>query len=119
VRANVTVVTAKDLGAIVAGNPLTRVATDPSRLLVAFCGQRADLARLAPLLAQNWAPDALAVGAQAAYMWCAEGILASRLAEAAGRALGDRATTRNWATVMKLLALAAPGPAGAGRREAG
>ncbi len=109
VTANVMVVTAKDLGAIVDANPLTRIATDPSRLLVAFCGRRADLAHYAPLAAQDWTPEALAVGPLAAYMWCAGGILASRLAEAAGRALGDRVTTRNWSTVMKLHALATPG----------
>ncbi len=118
VTANVTVVTAAELNAVVAGNPLTEIATDPSRLLVAFCGQPADLALYGPLQAQDWTPDALAVGSQAAYLWCAGGILASRLAEAAGRALGDRATTRNWATVMKLQVLATPPRDVAGRREA-
>jgi uncharacterized protein (DUF1697 family) len=110
VTANVVVVTAKDLAAALAENPLGAVATDPSRLLVAFCGKHADLARWAPLLAQDWAPEALAVGPHAAYMWCEGGIHTSRLALAAGRALGDRMTARNWTTVQKLLALAAPGP---------
>jgi len=41
-----------------------------------------------------------------AYLWCPEGLLAGRLPEAVGRVLGDAATTRNWATVTKLHALA-------------
>jgi len=40
-----------------------------------------------------------------AYLWCAEGILKSRVAEAVGRVLGDAATARNWATMTRLLAL--------------
>jgi len=48
----------------------------------------------------------LAVGARVAYLWCADGLLASRLAVAVGRALGDAATSRNWATMVKLHALA-------------
>ena len=32
----------------------------------------------------------------------------SHVAQAVGRALGDAVTTRNWTTVTKLLALAAP-----------
>ena len=48
----------------------------------------------------------LAVGTRVAYLWCAEGILAGRLAEAVNRALGDGVTTRNWATIMKLHGLA-------------
>jgi len=62
------------------------------------------------LAGQDWAPEVLAVGARVAYLWCPAGVLASRLPEAIGRALGDAVTTRNWATVLKLHALAAAGP---------
>ena len=41
--------------------------------------------------------------------WCASGLLESPLAQAVGRALGDGATSRNWATITKLEALAASG----------
>lgn len=108
VQADVTVVSGKELAAVVAECPFAATATDPSRLLVAFCAQRADLGRYAPLATEAWSPDALAVGAHAAYLWCAGGILESRLATAAAKALGDRVTTRNWTTVMKLRDLAAP-----------
>ena len=105
VSARVTVLTAAELKAAVAKNPLREVADNPSRLLVAVLREPADRTRLAALRRQDWTPDKLAVGARVAYLWCAEGILASRLADAVGRALGDAVTSRNWATMTKLQAL--------------
>jgi uncharacterized protein (DUF1697 family) len=105
VPARVTVLTAAELAAAVAENPLLEIAREPSRLLVAVLADPVDRRRLAPLLAEDWSPEALALGARVAYLWCPEGVLASRLAEAVGRALGDAVTTRNWATLTKLEAL--------------
>ena len=107
VAARVTVLTAAELAAAVAENPLLEVADNPSRLLIAVLANPVDGRRLEPLVRQDWAPEALAIGARVAYLWCPEGILASRLAEAVGRALGDAVTSRNWATMNKLHALAA------------
>jgi uncharacterized protein (DUF1697 family) len=84
---------------------LLEVADDPSRLLVAVLRNPADRPKLQPLLKQNWAAEVLAIGTRVAYLWCPEGILASRLAEAVSRVLGDAVTARNWATVLKLHAL--------------
>jgi uncharacterized protein (DUF1697 family) len=106
VAARVTVLTAAELATVVADNPLLAVADNPSRLMVAVLANPRDRALLEPLLAQDWAPEALALGARVAYLWCPEGVIASRLSEAVGRALGDAVTTRNWATVTKLHALA-------------
>jgi uncharacterized protein (DUF1697 family) len=106
VAAGVFVLDAAELAAIVAANPLARVAHDPARLLLAVTSAPALHARFAPLAAQDWTPDALAVGQRVAYLWCADGLIASRLMQAAQRALGDGMTTRNWATMTKLLALA-------------
>jgi uncharacterized protein (DUF1697 family) len=111
--ASVVVVTVAELNAIVAANPLLEVATDPSRHLVAFVSEHADLAKAAELLAGSWAPEAIALGADAAYLWCARGIIASRILHAFGRLTGDAATTRNWATVLKVQALARGSPEGA------
>jgi uncharacterized protein (DUF1697 family) len=86
------------------------LAHDPSRLLVAVLGHPADRARLVPLAREDWSPEALGLGKRVAYLWCADGILASRLAEAVGRALGDAVTSRNWATMTKLLALVRGAP---------
>jgi uncharacterized protein (DUF1697 family) len=106
VSSRVTVLSAADVAAAVTECPLLEAAADPSRLLVAFLRDPADRAKVEPLLKQNWAPEALAVGRRVAYLWCPDGMLDGRLAEAVGRALGDGVTTRNWATVQKLHALA-------------
>ena len=105
VTANVIGVTEEKLRAVIAGNPLAKIASDPSRYLVGFVEDAGELKRLEPLLTENWAPDALAVGNGAVYLWCAQGIRDSKLAKAVGRALGETVTMRNWATVLKLQAL--------------
>jgi uncharacterized protein (DUF1697 family) len=61
---------------------------------------------LHPLLKQSWLPDELAIGPQAAYLWCATGLLDSKLSREFARKCGETATTRNWATVLKLQAAA-------------
>lgn len=98
--------TAQDLERIVAENPLPQAAQDPSKFLVAFAAAGSALDQARPLLAESWAPEALAVGSRVAYLWCADGIIESRLLPAFGRATADAATTRNWATVLKLQAAA-------------
>jgi len=110
VSARVVVLTAEELAAAVADNPLLEIASDPSRLLVSVLGNPADRSRLAPLTKRDWSPDALAVGSRVAYLWCSQGILASPLAETVGRVLGDGATARNWATITKLHEIARAQP---------
>jgi uncharacterized protein (DUF1697 family) len=101
----VIVLTASELAAAAAANPLRAIASNPSRLVFAAPADPKDLARLKPLLARDWSPEALAVGPRAAYFWCPGGFADSPIAEAVRRALGDSVTMRNWATVDKLLAL--------------
>jgi uncharacterized protein (DUF1697 family) len=103
--ARVFVLTAKELAAIVVENPLQKIATDPTRLFVAVLAKPEDRARLKPLAQQDWAPDVLATGKRAAYLWCPHGMMDSRLATSATRALGDAVTIRNLATINKLHAL--------------
>src|SRR5205085_1030992 len=107
VPARVTVLTAAELAAAVADNPLRDVAADPARFLVALPIDPADRGKVKPLLKEDWAPEALALGARVAYLWCTDGILESRLLGAVGRALGGAVTTRNWTTLTKLHALTA------------
>jgi uncharacterized protein (DUF1697 family) len=109
VATRVTVLTVAELAELVRKNPLKNVAVDPSRLLVGVLATPADRGRLLPLASEDWAPDVLAIGARGFYLWCAGGILASRLVERIGRLLGDAATTRNWNTITKLQALAGKG----------
>jgi uncharacterized protein (DUF1697 family) len=109
VSVRVTVIEGKELDAIVAGNPLLDVAVDPTRLLVGILNSTKDRERLKPLIEKDWAPESLAIGKQAAYLWCPNGILESNLAKAVGKALGDSVTSRNWATILKLHAMAGSG----------
>jgi len=100
--ASVTVVTAADLAAIIRENPLLHLAVDPSKHLVAFVAHPRSLVPLRSLTEESWAPDALAIGSRAAYLWCAAGVLDSKLSQIFARRAGDTVTTRNWATVLKL-----------------
>lgn len=99
----VIVIAAADLAAIIQANPLRRVAADPARHLVAFASGPGALARMRPLAQEAWAPEALAIGSKAAYLWCPTGILDSRLLKAFSRLAGESVTTRNWTTVLRLM----------------
>jgi uncharacterized protein (DUF1697 family) len=103
----VVVLGAQALRAAVAGNPLQVDASQHSRLLVAFAQEPAALAGLAGLEALVRPPECFAVGAHAAYLHCAGGILESRAGSALLGKAGQALTTRNWATVLKLAALVA------------
>jgi uncharacterized protein (DUF1697 family) len=105
VTSRVTILTAAELDAIVAGNPLLKVATNPSRLMVSVVNSAADMNRLQPLLKREWGADRMGVGPRVAYLWCPDSILDSELAIAVAKALGDGVTSRNWATITKLHAL--------------
>ena len=63
------------------------------------------MAQVRPLLKERWKPEAIALGKRVAYLWCAEGIVDSRVWAAVNRAVGDGGTARNGATMTKLLAL--------------
>jgi len=104
--ARVIVLTAKELAAALAKNPLSKVADNPSRLLIALLGEAADRRKLMPLAKQDWGKEVLAVGKQVAYLWCADGINTSKLFESIQRTLANEVTTRNATTMQKLLALA-------------
>ncbi len=101
----VTVITADDVAEIVAQNSVLDIATDHSRLFVSVLNKPADRVLLEPLLTQDWSPEVLMLGTRAAYLWCPEGILASKVSEAMGKVMRDAVTSRNWATILKLQAL--------------
>jgi uncharacterized protein (DUF1697 family) len=107
----VIVKSARDIAAAVAGNTLATSAKDASRLLVAFTDGSKQLEALKPMSQDAWAPEELHVGKHAAYLWCADGILESKLAVALLKRLATSGTTRNWATVLKIHALLSPGDA--------
>ena len=115
VESRVTILTGAELASAVAKNPLAKLARNPSRMMVAVPRRPADRASLLPLGRRDWSPEAFALGARVAYLWCPEGIIESPLAQAVGRAMGDAVTTRNWATMTKLHDLAAAASGGRGR----
>jgi uncharacterized protein (DUF1697 family) len=100
----VIVITAQELHTAIADNPFPEACANPSQFLLAFVADAAALNKATPLLAQTWEPDALALADKTAYIWCAGGILESKLVQAFTRATGATITTRNWATVLKLQA---------------
>jgi uncharacterized protein (DUF1697 family) len=102
----VVVKSAQELGAIVAGNPLRFTAADHSRLLAVFVQDSGQLASLRGLDSLAVPPEQFKVGSQGAYLLCASGLLESRAAAALLGKAGRTVTTRNWATVLKLHALA-------------
>lgn len=104
VSTRVTVLTGKEVAAAVRKNPLGPVA-DPARLLVLAFPDPKALARLKPLAKESWEPEVLALGSRVAYLWCADGIVESRLWSVASKSLGHECTARNLTTMTKLLAL--------------
>jgi uncharacterized protein (DUF1697 family) len=76
---------------------------DPSRLLVAFSQDSNTLADLSPIAALITPPEHIQIGNHAAYLYCANGILESKAASALLGKIGRNVTTRNWATVSKIV----------------
>ena len=103
--AAVVVIKGSDLEAVISGNLLPDAVAEPSKFLVAFAAAAATLEKAKPLLKEGWDPERLGLGKQAAYLWCPNGILESKLLKEFARATADAITTRNWATVLKLQAV--------------
>lgn len=100
-----------EMGAVVLRNPLAGVATNPRRHLVTFLAETprqslaADLAKLAT-------EEKFAIEGREIYSWHPEGIGRAPLWERLGsKSIGVAATSRNWATVTALAAMANGTPA--------
>lgn len=106
----VIVKSAVEMAAIARQNTLAVEVVEPadaSRLIVVFTNDAASLQGLAALAALVQPPERFQLGEQAAYLWCANGILDSAAAKALLGKSGRAATTRNWATVQKICAVMA------------
>lgn len=101
----VTVLTADEINEIVSNNPFGEIAKDPSRLIIAVFRYPENREQIVSLQQQSWTPEALAVGARAAYLWCPDGVLASRIVASFNQRLGDNVTSRNWSTFLKIYAI--------------
>lgn len=107
-KVSVVVKSSDDLAAAVAGNPIAVAEADHSKFLVAFTNDASALQALDGLQAVIEPPERLVVGREAAYLYCARGILDSQAGKALLGKVGQSVTTRNWATTLKLLALCGP-----------
>jgi uncharacterized protein (DUF1697 family) len=100
------VLSAEQLELVYAGNPFGAEASDPSRFFAGFLYDPADVATLRDVLRRSWKPERVATGPGVVYVWCPNGLSQSVVYEVIAKALGDGITTRNWATVTKILAMA-------------
>jgi uncharacterized protein (DUF1697 family) len=107
VAARVLVRSAAELERAIAGNPLADLATDPARMLVTFLSQAPEGEAAEGLVAADFEPDVFAFGEREVYVWCPEGLNATKLSNAFWeKRLGVVATGRNWRTVTRMLELA-------------
>jgi uncharacterized protein (DUF1697 family) len=98
-----------ELAAIVAENSIKADVTLHPRLLAIFAQDAKALSGLAVIAPLVEPPEQLVVGTHAAYLLCANGILESKAGAALLGKAGRFATTRNWATTLKLFAAANDG----------
>jgi uncharacterized protein (DUF1697 family) len=98
----VVVKTATEFATVVAEQSIQAPTEQHSRLLVAFAQDKRNIGDLAALSHLLRPSERLILGSEAAYLWCADGILESSAANALLGKAGRAFTTRNWATVLKL-----------------
>lgn len=102
----VIVKSAQELDTIASGNPWANTMIDSSRLLVAFAQDNTQLAGLDAIRKLVATPEEFVIGRHAAYLHCVSGILKSKAGNCLLGKAGQTVSTRNWATVLKLQALA-------------
>jgi uncharacterized protein (DUF1697 family) len=95
--------TRDELLAVLAGDPLGSVATDPSRYVVSFSAAPVPAEVRDRLAAVDPGDDVFTVDGRELYLWCPHGQLQSPLSAALAKLKGGPVgTARNWATVRKL-----------------
>lgn len=102
----VIVKSAAQWSAIVNNNPNVPDEGEQSRSFVALAPDEATLQGLESLAPLAQASERFVITREAAYLHCPDGVLQSKLGAALLGKLGRAITTRNWATVLKLAALA-------------
>jgi uncharacterized protein (DUF1697 family) len=106
VKTRVIVKSAAELSEIVDASPMSPPDAEHSTYLVAFAAEADHLLALAPLQDLARAPERFVVTRVAAFLHCPSGLLQSRVGKALLGDAGKRITTRTWATVQRLHALA-------------
>jgi uncharacterized protein (DUF1697 family) len=99
--------TRDELARVVKRNPLGKVAVDPKRYQVSFLSAKLAAKVVRELEAAAAESEEVVVIGREVYAWHPKTIARSRLwTKLAGKSLGVAATSRNWATVEALLAMA-------------
>lgn len=97
---------AEELARVMHTNPLSKVATNPRRYLVTFLSKELPARLLDDLQSVSQAEPFAVIGREI-YSWHPDGIGRTPLWERlASNRLGIAATSRNWTTVTRLLAMA-------------
>lgn len=110
-RVDTTLRTLPELVAVRDGNPFDRKATDPARLCVTFLSRAPTSAESAPLRSRSFEPERVRIAGREIYSWHPDGQGKSPLAAAIAKLPFDgTVTTRNWNTLMKLIAMLEAGP---------
>jgi len=94
--------TAGEMQTIVANNPFARRGIELPRLHVVFLARKPKATPGSAIDAAKHAPDRFRVVGREVYLDLPNGLGTSKLVPAVVRAVGVRATTRNWNTVTKL-----------------
>jgi uncharacterized protein (DUF1697 family) len=103
----VVVRTRDELADVIARDPLGDVAEDPKRYQVTFLTGELEPGIVADLEGLRRGGERFVVSGREVYAWHPDGAARSKLwARLAGTRLGVTATSRNWNTVLALLALA-------------
>lgn len=92
----------RDIEAVLDENTLVEHGVDHSKLLVAFVAEQSSLRELSSIEKLVEPPEEIFAGNHALYLHLANGIHTSKVAKALLGKAGRVATTRNWATVLKL-----------------
>jgi uncharacterized protein (DUF1697 family) len=105
--------TQQEIETIVRAGHFLSVAHNPAYLCVTFLSQPPTRAEIAPLYAQDFAPELFEISGREIHSWRPSGNGRSPLAVALGKLrLRGAVTTRNWNTVLKLLEMLTEGSRG-------
>jgi uncharacterized protein (DUF1697 family) len=107
VQAKVVVRTCAELAAVVAYNPLAKIAEEPKLYQVSFLSAKPDPQTIKAIKDIDTTPEQWTTKGREIYAWHPKGIHDSPLAKLlSDKRLGVAVTARNWNTVTKLLELA-------------
>jgi uncharacterized protein (DUF1697 family) len=104
---DVVVRTATEMAAVVDGDPLGEVASDPSRHFVVFLSDDPDPAALGAIAEEDLGREQVIPRGREIHVWCPDGMRNSPAMKAVNRRpLAPVSTFRNWNTVTKLAEMA-------------